>query len=92
MLAWCSVVLESTRVPSGSEAASRLVASVVLRTNTTVSSARAPTKRATTSRAPSYSEVATCDLMPAPRCTLLYHGTKASTAAQTSAITGVLAA
>ena len=92
MLAWCSAVLESTRVPSGSEAASTLIASVVLRTKTTVSSARAPTKAATTSREPSNSAVATCDLTPLPRCTLLYQGTKASTAAQTSAMTGVLAA
>jgi hypothetical protein len=92
MLAWCSAVLESTRVPAGSAAASRLAASVVLRTNTTVSSWRAPTKPATSSRAPSYSAVANCDLAPVPRCTLLYHGAKASTAAHTSAITGVLAA
>ena len=92
MFAWCSVRLESTRVPAGSAAESRLVASVVLRTNTTVSPGRAPTKRATTSRAPSYSAVATWDLTPVPRCTLLYQGTKASTAAHTSAMTGVLAA
>ena len=92
MLAWCSTCVDSTRVPAGSAAANTLIASVVLRTNTTVSSGRAPTKRATTSRAPSYSAVATCDLTPLPRCTLLYQGTKASTAAQTSAMTGVLAA
>jgi hypothetical protein len=48
----------STRVPAGSDAESTLIASVVLRTNTT----------------------------------LPYHGMNASTASQTSAMTGVLAA
>ena len=37
MFAWCSTGLESTRAPAGSAAASTLIASVVLRTNTTVS-------------------------------------------------------
>ena len=43
-------------------------------------------------RASSNAAVDTCDLAPLPRCTLLYQGTNASTAAHTSAITGVLAA
>ena len=38
MLAWCSTGLLSTRVPAGSAAARTLIASVVLRTNTTSSS------------------------------------------------------
>ena len=32
------------------------------------------------------------DFAPVPRCTLLYQGANASTASQTEAITGVLAA
>ena len=72
--------------------ASTLIASVVLRTNTTSSSARAPTNSATVPRASSKAAVHTRDLAPLPRCTLLYHGTNASTAAHTSSITGVLAA
>ena len=92
MLAWCSAGLLRTLVPAGSAAASTLIASVVLRTNTTSSSARAPTKPATQPRASSNAAVLTRDLAPLPRCTLLYHGTNASTAAHTSSITGVLAA
>ena len=79
-------------MPSGSAAAKTLIASVVLRTKTTRSSSRAPTKPATAARASSKAAVDTRDLAPLPRCTLLYHGTNASTAAHTSAITGVLAA
>lgn len=92
MLAWCSTGLESTRVPCGSAAARTLIASVVLRTNTTSSPRRAPTNRATSPRADSNASVATCDLWPLPRWTLLYHGTNSWTASQTSAMTGVLAA
>ena len=71
MFAWCSTGVESTRVPSGSDADSTLIASVVLRTNTTSSLERAPTNAATSPRADSYASVATCDLNPVPRCTLL---------------------
>jgi hypothetical protein len=92
MLAWCSTGLLRTRAPAGSDAASTLIASVVLRTNTTPSLGRAPRNSAITSRASSYAAVATRDLNPLPRCTLLYHGTNASTAFQTSLMTGVLAA
>jgi hypothetical protein len=92
MLAWCSAGLLRTRVPAGSAAAITLIASVVLRTNTTSSSARAPTNAATAARASSNAAVDTTDFAPLPRWTLLYHGTNASTAVQTSAITGVLAA
>ena len=53
MFAWCSTGLVSTGVPGGSEAARTLSASVVLRTNTTASSPRAATKRATSARAAS---------------------------------------
>ena len=53
---------------------------------------RAPTRSATAARAFSNAAVDTRDFAPVPRCTLLYHGTNASTAAHTSAITGVLAA
>ena len=53
MFAWCSTGVLSTRVPAGSEADSTLIASVVLRTKTTESSARAPTKAATSPRASS---------------------------------------
>jgi len=69
-----------------------LIASVVLRTNTTVSRGPAPTNSATTPRVRSNASVATCDLAPLPRCTLLYQGTNASTASHTAAITGVPAA
>ena len=79
-------------MPSGSAAASTLTASVVLRTKTTSSSARAPTNSPTATRASSNRPVETWDLTPLPRCTLLYQGTKASTASHTLAITGVLAA
>ena len=92
MLAWCSTGLPRTRVPAGSAAASTLIASVVLRTRTTSSSRAAPTKARTSSRAPSNASVATCDLAPLPRCTLLYHGMKAATASHTSGSAGVLAA
>ena len=92
MLAWCSTGLLRMRAPAGIAAAMTLMASVVLRTNTTSSSARAPTNAATASRASSNAAVDTCDFAPLPRCTLLYQGMNASTAAQTSAITGVLAA
>ena len=92
MLAWCSTGLLRTRVPAGIAAASTLIASVVLRTNTTCWSARAPTNVATAVRESSNAAVDTCDFTPLPRCTLLYQGTNASTAAHTSAITGVLAA
>ena len=50
MLAWCSTGVESTFVPAGSAVASTLIASVVLRTKTTLEPS-APTKPATTSRA-----------------------------------------
>ena len=79
-------------MPAGSAAASTLIASVVLRTKTTESLARAPVNAATTSRVPSNASVATCDLMPLPLCTLLYHGMNDSTASHTSASAGVLAA
>jgi hypothetical protein len=92
MLAWCSAAELSTRVPAGSAAASTLTASVVLPVNTTRSSLRAPTKPATSARASSYAAVATCDLRPLPRWTLLYQGRKASTASHTPASAGVLAA
>ena len=69
------------------------MASVVLRTNTT-SVVRAGPDEAwrRRSRASSNAAVDTCDFAPLPRWTLLYQGTNASTAAHTSAITGVLAA
>ena len=51
MFAWCSTGVLSTRVPSGSAVARTLMASVVLRTKTTLSPPGAPTNRATTSRA-----------------------------------------
>ncbi len=92
MFAWCSNGVERIRAPSGSAAARTLTASVVLRTKTTSSPARAPTKRATSVRASSNAAVATCDLYPLPRWTLLYHGRNASTAATTEASAGVLAA
>jgi hypothetical protein len=92
MLAWCSTGLLRTRVPAGIVAAMTLMASVVLRTKTTWSSARAPTKVATEGRASSNAAVDTWDFAPLPRWTLLYQGTNASMAAHTSAITGVLAA
>ena len=91
MLAWCSTGVERTFVPGGSAWARTLIASVVLRTKTTVPSA-APTNRATLSRAFSYASVEIRDFAPVPRWTLLYHGTNASTASHTAAITGVLAA
>ena len=68
-----------------------MIASVVLRTSTTVPSP-APTNSPTAPRAPSYAAVASCDLYPLPRCTLLYHGRNSSTAARTPAMAGVLAA
>ena len=92
MFAWCSTGLVSTRVPAGSAGASTLIASVVLRTKITESLARAPANAATTSRAPSNASVATRDFRPLPRWTLLYHGMNASTASQTSASAGALAA
>ena len=92
MLAWCSTGVLRTRAPAGSAAARTLIASVVLRTKTTSSLAGAPTNSATTARAPSNASVATCDLIPLPRWTLLYHGMNASTALQTSGSAGVLAA
>jgi hypothetical protein len=52
MLAWCSTDVLSTRAPAGSAAARTLIASVVLRTKTTVPS-RAPTNSATAPRAAS---------------------------------------
>ena len=77
-LAWCSVANAITSVSGGSANASRLVASVVLRVNTTTSSRRPPTKSRTASREPSYASVVTCDLYPAPRCTLEYQGSNSS--------------
>ena len=68
------------------------MASVVLRTSTTWSSGRAPTNVATSPRVDSNASVANRDLSPVPRWTLLYLGTKASTACQTSGSAGVLAA
>ena len=68
------------------------MASVVLRTNTTASSSRAPTNSPTAPRASSNAAVDTRDFSPLPRCTLLYQGTNRSTASHTAAITGVLAA
>ena len=50
MFAWCSTGVERTRVPGGIAQASTLIASVVLRTITTVPSS-APTKRAMLARA-----------------------------------------
>ena len=47
---------------------------------------------ATVSPASSNAAVATWDLNPVPRWTLLYQGINASTASPTAAITGVLAA
>ena len=91
MFAWCSAGVESTRVLAGSACARTLIASVVLRTITVVP-VRAPTNRAMLTRACSYASVDTRDLAPVPRCTLLYHGTNASTASHTAARTGVLAA
>ena len=91
-LAWCSTGLPSTRVPGGSAAARTLIASVVLRTRTTSSPAGAPTKARTSSRTRSNASVATCDLAPLPRWTLLYQGMNAATASQTSGNAGVLAA
>jgi hypothetical protein len=79
-------------VPAGSAADRTLTASVVLRTKTTASPARPPTKLATVTRASSNAAVETCDFRPLPRCTLLYQGTNASTASHTAAITGVPAA
>ena len=79
-------------MPAGSAAARTLIASVVLRTKTTSSPDGAPTNSATTSRVPSKASVATCDLIPLPRWTLLYHGMNASTALHTSGSAGVLAA
>jgi hypothetical protein len=69
-----------------------LIASVVLRTKTTASSARAPTKSATMSRASSNAAVESWDFSPLPRCTLLYQGMNASTASHTATIAEVLAA
>jgi len=71
MLAWCSTGVDSTRVPAGSDADRTLIASVVLRTNTTSSLRCAPTNAATSPRADSNASVATWDLWPVPRCTLL---------------------
>ena len=79
-------------MPAGSAAERTLIASVVLRTKTTASSARPPTNSATVSRASSNAAVETWDFSPLPRWTLLYQGTNASTASHTAAITGVLAA
>jgi hypothetical protein len=92
MFAWCSTPEERILVPAGRAVASTLIASVVLRTQTTVSRLRAPTKWATSARASSNAAVETCDFAPVPRWTLLHHGTNASTASHTSAMTGVLAA
>ena len=52
-VAWCSEENTTTEVSRGSDRASRLTESVVLRVKTTTSSSRAPTKRATSSRAAS---------------------------------------
>ena len=52
-VAWCSEENTTTEVSRGSARASRFTESVVLRVNTTTSSSRAPTKRATSSRAAS---------------------------------------
>ncbi|OLT13855.1 hypothetical protein BJF78_21150 [Pseudonocardia sp. CNS-139] len=57
--AWCSTSSRSTS--PGTAPASRFSASVVLRVNTTTSPARAPTNRATVSRACSSTAVQTCD-------------------------------
>ena len=79
-------------MPAGSAADRTLTASVVLRTKTTASSVRAPTKSLTATRASSYAAVDTWDFTPVPRCTLLYQGRNASTAFHTAVITGALAA
>ena len=70
------VVLEHRRQhdvvgPRSSDRASRLMASVVCRPNTTASrSGSAPTNAPTRSRACSYAAVLNRDLSPVPRCTL----------------------
>ena len=69
-LAWCSPANVMTVVPAGRAWASRFVASVVLRVNTTVYSGPQPRKSATTWRARSYARVQRWDSAPAPRCTL----------------------
>jgi len=49
--AWCSVSKTTTVVPSGRQRASRFIASVVFRVNTTASSGRAPANARTVSLA-----------------------------------------
>ncbi len=68
------------------------MASVVLRVKMTASSSRAPKKRCTDSRAPSYAAVAARDLKPAPRWTLEYHSRVRATASATSTSAGADAA
>ena len=73
-------------------AASRFIASVVLRVKITWSSGRAPTKSAIDSRASSYAWVQRRDAAPAPRCTLAYQGSSSLTASATAARHGAVAA
>ena len=89
---WCSTALESTRVPAGSAAASTLIASVVLRTKTTASSARRADELGDGVARVLERGGRDLGLQPLPRCTLLYQGMNASTASHTATITGVLAA
>ena len=82
MLAWCSISVASTVAPRGTRRheARWLIASVVLRTKTTNRCRARPTNVATDCRAASYSRVDTWERWPAPRWTLLYHGSASVTA------------
>ena len=89
---WCSVSKTNTSVPRGRLRARRFVESVVLRVNTTRSSSRAPTNRATSTRARSYHAEVTRLAYPLPRWTDEYVSRAVSTAALTLTSDGVDAA
>ncbi len=72
MFEWCSRPVRRISSPSfrtdvANPAATRLIASVVPRVKTTSFGARAPRKRATFARAPSYSAVAFSERKCVPR-------------------------
>ena len=75
MLEWCSISVRTMRSPAPTLAspqarATRLIASVALRTNMTSRRSAAPMWSATVARAPSKASVASADSVWEPRWTL----------------------
>ncbi len=77
MFEWCSISVSTMRSPGPTLAApqdraTRLIASVALRTKITSRRSRAPMWSATVARAPSYAAVASAESVCEPRWTLAW--------------------